>query len=200
MRVSTRDQNISRQLAAMLQEGVKEEFLFIDQSSGKNFNRKGYKRMLKCLKRGDEIVIKSIDRLGRNYDEIIKQWNYLVKEKNIDIMVLDFPLLNTNLKIDNITGKFISDLCLQVLSYVAQVERENIKQRQLEGIKEAKKKGVKFGRPIKRRPPNFDQIMKQLETSEITIQTASEKLGISKSTCYRWMKARKSDVIRKIGE
>ncbi|MGT2950818.1 resolvase [Streptococcus cuniculi] len=188
IRVSTRDQNIDRQLSAMLSEGIEEKYLYIDQSSGKNFNRRAYKQMLAVLMPGDELVIKSIDRLGRNYDEIIKQWNYLVKEKKVDIVVLDFPLLNTNLKIDTITGKFISDLCLQVLSYVAQVERENIKKRQLEGIVEAKKKGIKFGRPNKTCPKEFPEIIKRWKRQEITVQEVANQFKVSKSTVYRWLK------------
>ncbi|MTB64775.1 recombinase family protein [Streptococcus sp. zg-86] len=195
IRVSTKEQNVDRQLTAMYQEGIATKQLYIDKMSGKDFNRTAYKRMLRRLKKGDEIVIKSIDRLGRNYDEILEQWRYLVREREVDIQVLELDLLNTKSPFDNnITGRFISDLVLQILSYVAQVERENMLQRQREGIREAKKKGVRFGRPIKRRPENFEQVMQQLEKSEITIQVASNKLGISKSTCYRWLKARKAGI------
>lgn len=188
IRVSTREQNIERQLSAMLSEGIEERYLYIDRSSGKNFNRVAYRKLVELLMPGDELVIKSIDRLGRNYDEIIKQWNYLVKEKGVDIVVLDFPLLNTNLKIDTITGKFISDICLQVLSYVAQVERENIKQRQLEGIVEAKKKGVKFGRPNKTCPKEFPEIIERWRRREMTAQEVAHQLNISRATLYRWLK------------
>ena len=122
------------------------------------FNRKGYKKLVKKLKKGDELYIKSIDRLGRDYDEIIEQWRYLVKKKEVEIIVLDFPLLDTRNQVNGITGKFIADLVLQVLSYVAQIERENTKQRQAEGIKAAKEKGVRFGRPQLPYPENFEFI------------------------------------------
>lgn len=140
VRVSTKEQNIDRQIAAMTKEKLEMKQIYVDKASGKDFNRKKYKQLLRKLKEGDELYIKSIDRLGRNYDEIIKEWNRLTKEKKIDIIVLDFPLLDTREKAENLTGKFLSDIVLQILSYVAQIERENIHQRQMEGIKEAKKK------------------------------------------------------------
>lgn len=139
VRVSTKDQNIDRQMAAMGGAEVSAQNVFVDRFSGKDFNRPAYLRMIQRLKAYDELYIKSIDSLGRNYEEIIEQWNILTRVKNIDIVVLDFPLLNTKNHINGITGKFIADLVLQVLSYVAQVERENIHQRQMEGITEAKK-------------------------------------------------------------
>lgn len=140
------------------------------------------------------MVIKSIDRLGRNYDEIIEQWRYLIKEKEIDIKVCDFALLNTKTTDDtNVTGKFISDLVLQILSYVAQVERENLLQRQKEGIKEARKKGVKFGRPRKRKPINFDEIFQLWNSKKITVQEAAKRLNIPKTTCYNWLKKAKKE-------
>lgn len=148
IRVSTKDQNIDRQVEAMKEAGIDKSKMFIDKQSGKDFERKNYKKMLRKLKAGDEVYIKSIDRLGRNYDEIIEQWRILTKDKDVDVSVLDFPLLDTKNKINGLTGKFIADLVLQILSYVAQIERENIRQRQAEGIRIAKEKGVKFGRPV----------------------------------------------------
>lgn len=148
IRVSTKDQNIDRQVEAMKEAGI-------DKQSSKDFERKNYKKMLRKLKAGDEVYIKSIDRLGRNYDEIIEQWRILTKDKDVDVSVLDFPLLDTKNKINGLTGKFIADLVLQILSYVAQIERENIRQRQAEGIRIAKEKGVKFGRPVMDIPENL---------------------------------------------
>ena len=134
IRVSSKDQNIDRQVEAMRNIGILEKNMYIDRQSGKNFNRKKYQSLLEQLNSSDELYIKSIDRLGRDYDEIQEQWRYLTKVKNIDIIVLDLPLLDTRNQVNGITGKFIADLVLQILSYVAQVERENIKQRQAEGI------------------------------------------------------------------
>lgn len=134
IRVSSKDQNVDRQVVALLEVGIKQKNLFIDRQSGKDFDRKEYKKLVKKLRAKDELYIKSIDRLGRNYEVIIEQWHFLTKEKSVNIIVLDFPLLDTRHQINGLTGKFIADLVLQVLSYVAQIERENIKQRQAEGI------------------------------------------------------------------
>lgn len=141
VRVSSKDQNIDRQVVALIESGIEKKNLFFDRKSGKDFDRKEYKRLIKKLKANDELYIKSIDRLGRNYEEIIEQWHFLTKEKDIEIVVLDFPLLDTRHQVNGLTGKFIADLVLQILSYVAQIERENIKQRQAEGIQLAKEKG-----------------------------------------------------------
>ncbi|MBK0348809.1 recombinase family protein [Aerococcaceae bacterium zg-ZJ1578] len=193
IRVSTKEQNVDRQLTAMYEEGISTKQLYIDRTSGKDFNRSAYKRMVKRLKKGDEIVIKSIDRLGRNYDEILEQWRYLVREREVDIRVLDLALLNTKSPFDNnITGRFISDLVLQVLSYVAQVERENMLQRQKEGIIEAKRKGVRFGRPKKEMPANFEEVFQQWELHELNVREAARILGVSKTTCYNWLIVRKN--------
>lgn len=161
IRVSSRDQNIDRQVEAMKEIGIDENKMYIDKKSGKDFNRESYQRLLKRLKKDDIVYIKSIDRLGRNYDEIIEQWHMITREKEADIIVLDFPLLNTREQVNGLTGKFISDLVLQILSYVAQVERENIKQRQKEGIQIALEKGTKFGRPRKETPDSFDELFQQ---------------------------------------
>ena len=133
VRVSTRDQNIDRQMSAMLEIGIDKKKIFIDKLSGKDFNRPKYKQLVNRLTMGDELYIKSIDRLGRDYDEIIEQWRFLTKIKDVDIIVLDFPLLDTRNQVNGVTGKFIADLVLQILSYVAQIERENIRVQTMEG-------------------------------------------------------------------
>ena len=158
IRVSSKDQNIARQVEAMKSIGISEKDMFIDKQSGKDFFREQYQLLLKKLESGDELYIKSIDRLGRDYDEIQEQWRYLTKKINIDMIVLDFPLLDTINQVNGITGKFIADLVLQILSYVAQVERENTKQRQAEGIRIAKEKGIQFGRPPIPIPNEFEEI------------------------------------------
>ena len=142
IRVSSREQNVARQVEAMLEIGIKKKDMFIDKQSGKDFNREKYQKLLRRLKSTDVVYIKSIDRLGRNYEEIIEQWKVITKEKNADIFVLDFPLLNTTNQVGGVTGKFLADLVLQILSYVAQIERENIKQRQAEGIRVAKRNEI----------------------------------------------------------
>lgn len=188
IRVSTREQNIDRQLTAILKEGIEMNQIYIDKASGKDFNRKNYKKLIRKLKVGDELYIKSIDRLGRNYDEIIKEWNLITKEKNAEIIVLDFPLLDTRTKTCDLTGKFIADIVLQILSYVAQIERENTHQRQMEGIKEAKKKGVKFGRPKRELPDKFYEIAIIWREGEISLREGARMLKISHSTFSRKLK------------
>jgi Site-specific recombinases, DNA invertase Pin homologs len=186
VRVSTKDQNVERQMTAMRGANVPMENVFIDKISGKDFNRPAYLRMVRRLDSGDELFIKSIDRLGRNYTEIIEQWNLLTKEKNLDIVVLDFPLLNTKNHVNGITGKFIADLVLQVLSYVAQVERENIHQRQMEGIREAKKSGKKFGRPPAKLNRDFEELAYLWRNGLISMRGASNQLGVSHKTFAKW--------------
>ncbi|MFQ9924358.1 MAG: recombinase family protein [Beduini sp.] len=188
VRVSSKDQNIDRQMSAMKQAGIMKDKIYIDKLSGKDFNRPRYKRLLRQLQEGDELYIKSIDRLGRDYDEIIKQWRFLTNIKNIDIIVLDSPLLDTRNQVNGVTGKFISDLVLQILSYVAQVERENIRQRQAEGIREAKLKGVAFGRPPKKIPEEFPEILQLWLDEKISLRKASEILNVSHMTFSRWVK------------
>ena len=188
VRVSTKDQNIDRQMTAMRGANVPIDKVFVDKISGKDFNRPQYLQMLKVLKEEDELYLKSIDRLGRNYEEIIEQWNILTKIKNINIVVLDFPLLNTKNHINGITGKFIADLVLQVLSYVAQIERENTHQRQQEGIKEAKQRGVKFGRPPLSLPGGFDELAFLWQEGAISMRRASDELGINHKTFAKWVR------------
>ena len=185
VRVSSREQNEERQLVAMYEQGIERKNIYIDKQSGKDFERPQYKRMLKRLKKGDVIFIKSIDRLGRNYSEILEQWAFITKEKGVDIVVLDMPLLDTRERGEALIGMFISDLVLQILSYVAETEREFIKKRQAEGIAVAKAKGVKFGRRNKNINCDFDAIVTAWRNKEITVKDITEKCGISESTFYR---------------
>lgn len=187
VRVSSKDQCEDRQLLALKEFGVVERNIYTDKISGKNFNRPQYHRLMKKLKQGDVVVILSIDRLGRNYDEIQNQWRIITKEKQADIVVLDMPLLDTRKSQNNdLTGTFIADLVLQILAYVAQIERENIKQRQKEGIHAAKCRGVQFGRPRKNIPDNFDDVKGKWEKNEINSRQAAQILGISQNTFLRW--------------
>lgn len=188
IRVSTKEQNIDRQLTAILKEVIEMNKIYIDKASGKDFNRKKYKKLIRKLKAGDELYIKSIDRLGRNYDEIIKEWNVITKEKNAEIIVLDFPLLDTRTKTCDLTGKFIADIVLQILSYVAQIERENTHQRQIEGIKEAKKRGVKFGRSKKDVPKDFEKVANQWSKKEVSLRSGAKQLNVSHTTFSKWLK------------
>lgn len=187
IRVSSKDQNIARQVEAMLSIGITKKQMYIDKQSGKDFNRKNYKKLVRKLKEGDELYIKSIDRLGRNYDEILDEWRNLTRNKNVDIIVLDFPLLDTRNRVNGVTGKFIADLVLQILSYVAQIERENTKQRQAEGIKRAMKNGVSFGRPQKEKPNNFDEVYILWKEEKISLREASRRTGVSHHTFSKWI-------------
>ncbi|WP_278841198.1 recombinase family protein [Holdemania filiformis] len=187
VRVSTKDQNEDRQMIAMLEFPVPEKNIIVEKQSGKDFNRPRYRRLIRKMKKGDLLVIKSIDRLGRNYEEIIQQWRYLTKEKGIDIVVLDMALLDTREGKD-LTGTLIADLVLQLLSYVAQTERENIRQRQKEGIQAAKRKGVQFGRPKIPVPDQFIELKQQWKNNEISSQQAASQLGVSHETFLRWCK------------
>ncbi len=184
IRVSSRDQNEDRQVIALKQFGVEDKNIYMDKQSGKNFNRPQYKKMVKKCKDGDLLCIKSIDRLGRNYSEILEQWRILTKDKGIDIIVLDMPLLDTRRGKD-LMGTFLSDVVLQVISFVAENERDNIRQRQAEGIAAAKARGVKFGRPPIQEPEEFPEIVYRWEQGELTIQEAIEKCEMSMSTFYR---------------
>ena len=187
IRVSTREQNEDRQVIALREVGVPERNVYIDKQSGKNFNRPQYKKLLRKMKKDDLLYIKSIDRLGRNYSEILEQWRILTKEKGIDIVVLDMALLDTREGKD-LTGTLIADLVLQLLSYVAQTERENIRQRQKEGIQAAKRKGVQFGRPKIPVPDQFTELKQQWKNNEISSRQAASQLGVSHETFLRWCK------------
>ena len=183
IRVSTREQNEDRQLIALREMAVPEGNLFMDKQSGKDFQRPQYKRLLRKLKKDDLLYIKSIDRLGRNYGEILEQWRVLTKEKGIDIVVLDMPLLDTRRGKD-LMGTFLSDIVLQVLSFVAENERTNIRQRQAEGIAAAKARGVKFGRPPRPVPDNFYQVHQDWRSRKITLQQAAVACAMPVTTFY----------------
>ena len=181
IRVSTREQNEDRQLIALREMAVPEANLFIDKQSGKDFQRPQYKKLVRKLKKDDLLYIKSIDRLGRNYEEIQNQWRILTKEKSVDIVVLDMPLLDTRRGKD-LMGTFLSDIVLQVLSFVAENERTNIRQRQAEGIAAAKAKGIRFGRPPLPLPENFHENYQRWKSGEITCTTAARACGLPLST------------------
>ena len=185
IRVSSKDQNTDRQYESLLKYGVKSKNIFVDHMSGKDFNRPQYKKLLGKLHKGDVLVVKSIDRLGRNYEEIIDQWRRLCRIKGVDIEVIEFPLLNTNQNRDGLTGTFISDITLQILAYLAQTEREFIKLRQAEGIAIAKAKGIHFGARKKGLPAEFDEVYSAWKEGRYSIREAAEKAGMNYSTFYR---------------
>lgn len=184
IRVSAKDQNEERQLIALKELDVNLDRIFMDKQSGKDFQRPQYKKMVRELRKNDLLYIKSIDRLGRNYSEILEQWRILTKERGVDIVVLEMPLLDTRRGKD-LMGTFLSDIVLQVLSFVAENERSNIKQRQAEGIAAAKARGVQFGRPKIEMPDNFMQLVSQWENKKIRLSYVLEVCRISKSTFYR---------------
>ena len=187
IRVSTRDQNEQRQVIALKEYGISGKQIFMDKQSGKDFERPNYKRLMRKLKNGDTLVIKSIDRLGRNYDEILEQWRIITKEKQIAIVVLDMPLLDTKQSRD-LTGTLIADIVLQLLSYVAQTEREFIRQRQAEGIAAAKERGVQFGRRPMVRPDEYYVLKLQWEADQISARAAAKQLGITHRTFLKWVR------------
>lgn len=187
IRVSTKEQNENRQIIAMQEFGVADSHIVLDKQSGKDFERPGYRRLVRKLKAGDTLVIKSIDRLGRNYDEILEQWRLLTKEKQIAIVVLDMPLLDARQGRD-LTGVLIADIVLQLLSYVAQTEREFNRQRQAEGIAAAKAKGVHFGRKFKDRGENYESVMTAWRKGKISGRAAAKELGVAHGTFQRWCK------------
>ena len=182
-RVSTREQKEDRQMIALTEHSVDEKNIFVDKQSGKDFNRPHYRKMLRKLKRGDLLYIKSIDRLGRNYEEIQEQWRFLTKEKGVDLYVIDMPLLDTRWGKD-LVGTFVSDIVLQVLSFVAENERTNIRQRQAEGIAAAKAKGVRFGRPPRSLPYNFHEICQKWQAKEISVSEAAQECNMPRSTFF----------------
>lgn len=186
IRVSTRDQNEQRQVIALNEYGISSKQIYIDKQSGKDFERPNYKRLIRKIKSGDALVIKSIDRLGRNYEEILEQWRIITKEKQAYIVVLDMPLLDTKQNRD-LTGTVIADIVLQLLSYVAQTEREFIRQRQAEGIAAAKERGVRFGRSPMVRPKAYDALRLQWEGNQISARAAAKQLGITHRTFLKWV-------------
>lgn len=189
IRVSTKEQNEERQIIALREYGVSIENTYMDKQSGKNFERPQYKKLINKLKKGDTLVVKSIDRLGRNYDEILEQWRIITKEIGADIVVLDMPLLDTR-RSNDLTGTLIADIVLQLLSYVAQTERENIRQRQAEGIAAAKARGVRFGRKPKMPPPEFDALYEDYIRHRIPSRKAAEQLGVCHRTFLKWVAAK----------
>ena len=184
VRVSSQEQNEDRQLIAMAEAGVERANIFIDKQSGKDFDRPNYKRLIKRLRPGDTLFIKSIDRLGRNYEEIQNQWRIITKDKGVDMVVIDMPLLDTR-NHKNLLGTFISDLVLQLLSFISENERTTIRQRQAEGIAAAKKRGVRFGRPTKEAPPEFDEIVVRWQKKEIPLDEILKEYDMSAATFYR---------------
>lgn len=187
IRVSAKDQNTDRQYVALRAYGIPNKNLFVDKQSGKDFNRPAYHRLVRRLKPGDLLIVKSIDRLGRNYDEIIRQWQLLTKDKGCDVLVVDMPLLDTT-KSKDILGTFIADLVLQILSYCAHSERENIRQRQAEGIAAAKAKGIQFGRPQLPIPEDFEDEVRLWRNKQVTQQEVLEHLNMERSRFYRVIK------------
>ncbi len=185
VRVSTKEQNEERQMVAMREFGIKDSYIVLDKQSGKDFQRPGYQRLIRKLKAGDTLVIKSIDRLGRNYDEILEQWRLLTKEKQVAVVVLDMPLLDTRQGRD-LTGVLIADIVLQLLSYVAQTEREFIHQRQAEGIAAAKARGVHFGRSFKDRGERYEEVLAAWRRGELSGRAAARVLNVTHGTFQRW--------------
>ncbi len=192
VRVSTKEQNEDRQIIALKEFGVGR--IYLDKQSGKDFERPNYKRMLRKLRSGDTVVIKSIDRLGRNYKEILEQWRIITKEKDCAVVVLDMPLLDTRQSRD-LTGTLIADIVLQLLSYVAQTEREFIRQRQAEGIAAARAKGVKFGRTPMERPAAYEELKNLVLRRKLSARAAARQLGITHSTFLRWIESEQNDLV-----
>lgn len=184
VRVSSTDQNEDRQMIALREKGIMSQNIFFDKVSGKDFNRSEYKKMVKKLEAGDILFVLSIDRLGRNYEDIQSQWRLLTKDIGIDICVIDMPLLDTRNGKD-LMGTFIADLVLQILSFVAQNERENIRRRQAQGIAAAKARGVHMGRPEKKPPENFPQLVKDWEKKELSLKQVLQECKMSEATFYR---------------
>lgn len=186
-RISTREQNERRQLVALQEFGIPKEHIYVDRQSGKDFERAQYQWLLQNIKPGDTLVIQSIDRLGRNYEETLEQWRIITKEKGANIVVLDMPLLDTRQSRD-LTGVLISEIVLQLLSYVAQTEREFIRKRQAQGIAAAKQQGVKFGRRPMERPPEYERLKEQWEQGKLSARNAARQLGITHRTFLLWAK------------
>lgn len=195
VRVSSITQNIDRQMEEMYKIGLSKKQIYIDKQSGKDFNRPKYQKLKKRLKKGDLLIIKSIDRLGRNYDAIIQEWIDITKILECDILVLDMPLLDTRVEGKNLVGKFISDIVLQILSFVAQNERENIRQRQAEGIRIAREKGIHLGRPKYILPKNFEEIVNLYSSKQISCKEAISLLNMKKGTFFKYANILKNNRI-----
>lgn len=191
VRVSSITQNVDRQMEEMYKWGLSRKQIFIDKQSGNDFNRPRYKALKKRLKKGDLLIIKSIDRLGRNYDAIIQEWSDITKTLECDILILDMPLLDTRVEGKNLLGKFISDIVLQILSFVAQNERENIRQRQIEGIRIAREKGIHMGRPKYVLPDNFNEVVTLYHSKQISYHQAIVLLKMTRGTFFKYAKMEK---------
>lgn len=189
IRVSTKNQHTDRQKIALLEKGIDDDHLFTDWQSGADFERPEYKRLLSRLQPEDCILVTSLDRLGRNYQEILEQWNLITHVKKADIIVLDMPLLNTSTSHDSLTGRFLADIVLQILSYVAEIERTNIRKRQAEGIAAAKAKGVAIGRPKRKLPKNYQATVQRIRKGELTYRKAAKELKVSYSWLYKMASA-----------
>ena len=188
IRVSSASQNVARQVDALHDAGIADDQIFTDKMSGKNFNRPSWKRMMRRLKAGDVLVVQSLDRLGRNYEDILEQWRVLIKVKGVDIRVLNMPLLNTANKANGLVGKLVADLVLQLFSFVAESERANIKERQRQGIDAAMKRGVKFGRPKIGDDAEIAKNLKRIKTGELSVESAAKICCVSPTTIRRRMK------------
>lgn len=191
-RVSTKEQNEARQINALKEFGIIERDIYIDKVSGKSFDRPEYQRLLNVIRKGDLVVVLSLDRLGRNYTEVQEQWRYITTELGADIKVLDMPLLDTRTSGDNIDSRFVSDLVLQILSYVSAKERENIKARQSQGIANAKAQGKHLGRPKAKRPENWNEVYNKWCNKEITAVSAMQILGLKPNTFYKFVNEEKT--------
>lgn len=188
-RVSTREQNEERQIIALREYGVQDRYIFMDKQSGKDFDRPAYQRMIKKLKPGDLLIIKSIDQLGRSYEDILEQWRFITREKRASIVVLDMPLLDT--RMDNgLVGVLIADIVLQVLCYMAQAEREAIRKRQAEGIAAAKARGVRFGRSPLAPPEEYGALYEKWKSGELSSRAAAAEIGVSHSTFLKWSRSK----------
>ena len=194
IRISTKTQKIDRQYEEMKKLGLSDKQIYIDKESGKDFNRTNYQKLIKKLKQDDLLIVKSIDRLGRNYQMILEEWRRITKVIGADIQVLDMPLLDTRIDGNNLVGKFIADIVLQVLSFVAENERVNIRERQMEGIRIAMEKGVRFGRPRKELPPNTSEILSRYLNRELTEKTACTQVGVSRATFYKLVRQHKETI------
>ena len=194
VRVSTKEQKTDRQMEAMQKYGVDAKYIFVDKVSGKDFNRPSYQKLVKKLRPGDLLVIKSIDRLGRDYKEILEEWRKLIRDKKIDIEVIDLPILNTNQEIDGIAGVLISDILLRVLAYVSQTERDYIKQRQAEGIAIALSKGIHFGRTKIQPTVDFDTWFNLWKNGELSSRNAASQAGMTHTTFYRRCRERLNEI------
>lgn len=188
IRVSTREQNLSRQYDSMYAEGLTDEDIFADKQSGKNFSRPAYERLLQTVKEGDVILFHSLDRMGRNYREMGEQWHLITQEMKVNVRVLDMPLLDTTKTRNDITGILISDIVFKLLCYMAQLERDNLLKRQMEGIEAAKARGVTFGHPERPKPEGFEETVLLWQAGEISGREAARRLGCANSTFIKWMK------------